>query len=603
MRSMSTTLLVLCLAITPATAQSELGAAQWMPEEVVAYLGITDWEAVKRDFERTAAMKLMKDERLSGAMEEMRFFRAFSERISAQLAEVLQRPADTIENPLGGALGFGLVAPTRSDADDGGMLFIAEVKKRGLMSEYYSSIVEQLRAQMNDYERVDVSGERVDVFRDPRAQEGDGADSDSSEFQMNDAGALSDAFVDEIMGEFFSRESLPEELALCFTEDRLYVALDADTIRRAMRAERSEQSLAGVAEFRQIRRRFDPLGNVHFFVNIPRIRALAMEEADAEGRQTMQAMGVGAFGPLVGHTRFDFERYELRQDLFVEMRGERRGVAKLLMRENTSVAPPTHISEDMVGALVLQIEPAELVDEIERTIRATDPATADMMRNTLTSVPLPDGGMMNVREQVISNLRGPLVFGMGFAKPYGPGSFRWMLSMDHRDEAALSRALEIVRSIVPIMLEREVDGRLVYDVPQGRATVAVDGKRLYIGHTESVEPALRGGAQDRAVARTAAYRSVERLLEQRGWAGFFVDGKRYYEAMLGLLSNKAALEASQFADPTNAIGLALVESTFPGINPKQANSLRGMIDYGTPTIGVIRTEADGIRLEYVYGKP
>jgi hypothetical protein len=359
---------------------------------------------------------------------------------------------------------------------------------------------------------------------------------------------------------------------LCLTEDRLIVASTPDDVKDVLRRERSGSSLAETEMYKTLLREFKPLGSVRMLVNLAGLFEIMVAVDGEEASKTLAMLGARSMRGIIGHVRISDSAFESKLESLLLISGERAGLAKILSMKNRPVAPPASISADNLLYASLGANLTEIIDEIERMIRRDDPAAADELRAGLESMPLPDGGTLNIRKELLETLREPLTFAMAFQRPYGPQSTRLRLSVGHRDKDAVARFLEKLSSLPQLpMVERELLGTLVYDIPFFSFSLAPTDDAILVGTTNAVDAALQTPAPQESLAADALFKRAAALGPSEAWGVLYMDSRRMFEAALEMAKNKEALVASQFSNPASMFALLLTELFTAGIDEEFSN--------------------------------
>jgi hypothetical protein len=497
---MKTTCLSLMAAIliasTPATAPAQSGSnppdpAGWVPAEALLYLGVTDFEALQSSFRKTAFYRMLEDPASKEAPGQTSLVSKFIEETKSRLAKALQTEPEKLRSPFGGPLAMFLLPPGGGEKSPQAVL-IASVRDRELMKEYYGKIIARLREHSDRHEMIPFGRDEIACFyREPAASDragqtrGDEEEAEEDSEAGGGPGELNEEdmsrLVREALDNFFSPDAMPGQIALCLSGERLVMAPTAELIRDMLRGEKRERSLLDLDDYRNLPRHFNPVGPVRFFLNLPKLIELATRE-DEEARKTFSSLGLQSLRSVVGHADYGAEAYDGKFEALVLMSGERSGLPKLLTMKNREVEPARTVSSETVMFASLNINALEVLDEIERMVRQSDPAAADEMRTSLQEVPTPDG-KLDLRKELFENLREPLTLAWSFVRPYGPDSPHILLSIGHRDRPAIERLLATLASTTGMLTQRELAGVQVFDVGVWGFSLAPTGDTILLGNT------------------------------------------------------------------------------------------------------------------------
>lgn len=595
------------LSAATATAQSERknDPGAFAPPDALALLGVTDLDEFLDGYRKSAGYKLLQDPAFKDAPGQFNVAHRFIEEFSKRLAKALDTDSEKLKNPFGGTIAL-MALPPGGEAKNPSLVLVAGVKDKVLMREYYTKAVANFKKIADKHESVDFAGGAIDHFttREKPADEKDAEsevefDPDSLEMSSEEDVAQ---VMDKIFGEFFSTDSLPESLATYLTDERFVVALSPDDVKGVFRREKSGETLRDHEDYKSIGRHFESPGPFRLFINLPKVFELANAENPDGFKEMMNIFGGKCMRSIIGHAGYSSGRYDTRVEAMLLTSGERTGLMKILSPKNRPVAAPDGISADTAMFMTAAINPAEVLEEIERMVRADDPEAADQMRESLDSMTLGEGEKISPRKDIIENLREPLTFSFGFVKPYSPESPRFTLSIGHRSKPAIERVVEKLRTMVGL-LDRDVRGTTVYDAPAPfKLSIALTNDSVVFGSTNSVEEALQTG-RDAGLAPDPTFKRTLDLAPKEAWLTLYVDGKRLYEGIAELAKHKMSLMQQQMTGNIGAgIAYGMAEAFSPGETDNSA-AMRRVAEYQSAGILTVTTTSDGIRVALLNGVP
>jgi hypothetical protein len=587
--------LTLILAATaPGLQAADDDPAKLAPIDALAFMGITDLDAAWADMRKTAGYKMMNDP-AGKSMKQVTLITKLLNRAKVAIGKALDTPPDKLENPFGGSMALYVVAPAGAD-EQPGLVVSVGVDDKERLSSYFGTALGKFREAADDYEQVDFSGFEIHRFKTesreptPTADEEDwGFDPNSDPFSLDDEAM--DKMVESMFGELFTSENLPPRFAMCLADKRLYVSQTADLIRDAVRRGKGGESLADHDDYKMMFR-FDPVGRLRILINTPRIVEMLTRD-DPDARKTAKILGINGAGALVAHARFgDSQAYESRFDALLVLKGDRSGLAKILSMDNAAIAPPANIGEENAIYVCGNIDAGVLVDEVQRMIRQQDPAAAEQMAQSLGDVDTEDGPM-NIRKDVIDNLRAPARFMIGFGKPYGPDTVHLIASIGHRDKTAMERLLAMVAPMSPMPLsDRDVNGHRLWEM--GGIAMSVADDAILVGSSRAVESMLRGEAVGAALAESRAFKNAAEHLPGEASGIIFADSRRMFEGALALAKQRDAIMANAMANPTAMLALQMAEGMTSAIKQDQLDVAGKLLKYQTAGLLTMRTTSDGI---------
>lgn len=600
----------LTLWLVAAAPADPIDPASLVPADALGFVGVVDVDDLWEKTQKSAAYRMMHDP-AGKSLKEFSLMNKFVEHGKKALAKVLDTSPDKLVSPFGGPLVVYLQAEQSDKTDeDVSLVLIAGVDDYDQMRSYFSTAIDKLRDATDDYEKDSFAGQTIHAFvnesGDADAQD---ADDDSGEDEPNsnpldmNEQAMDQAF-ESLFGEWFSGETLPPHVALCLTDDRLYVAEKPEQIKDALRRARGGQrAMADFDDYKLLHARFEQLGDIRFLVNAAKLVELVSRE-NAEAAKAMAALGLKGFGSLVGHIRYGSpDTYESMGQVLLLIPGKRVGLAKILSMENAPITPPETVGAENAIYFSLNVNVAGVVDEVQRMIRQSDPDAADQMTQALGDVETPDG-KLNIRTDVIDNLRPPLRYLIAFAKPYGPENVRLLFSIGHRDKTAMGRLLSMMAKLSPMpMTDREVRGHTLWDMPVGGFSLGVGNHSILAGSTGAVEGALSGDAAAEPLAGTKAFHDVSRFVPEKAWGVMFVDARRMFEAAITLAKQRDQIQANAMGNPSAMVGLAMAEAMTATMDKEQLEKARDLLKYQSVGLFTLSTTPDGILMTQVTLNP
>lgn len=599
--------LSLCGAARPVLAQTSApDPAEWAPPDAVFYLGVADIDQLWADYQKTSAHTLMKDPALTGLLREFDLFSNGLEKFTKRLAKALETEPAKLKNPFRGPLALYFSVPQGGKPGDMQTTLVAGVGNADLMKQYYAVAVRKLRQAAENAESVSAGSQTIDVFTAKKTKPGEEGDTEEEEENFGSGGMnLEGELLDQALNKLFSAESMPPKLALCLTGERLIVAScgekgsPEEQVKAALRQTRGGgESLANTDDYKALLRQFKPLGPVRFLINLPRVFELAKADADEETRKLLPVLGADCLRSVIGHLQLGGEAYDARYEALALMSGERSGLAKLFSLKNRDLAPPPGVAADTSLYVSLNVNPVQLLDEVERMLRQFNPETAEEMRKEMESMQIGPDKTVNLRKDFLEHLAEPMTYNMSVTRPYTPDSPQFLVSVAHRNKEAVEKFL----ASIPGFTARDVRGTQMYDFMFGGGTLAALNDRLVAGNTLAVEAALRPvGTEDR-LSGAPTFKRAAQAAPPEAWGVLYLDWRRLMEAAIGLAEKRKEVENAQ---PTisGALSMRLLDmyaGTFKDDNAEQAR--KALRFYG-PQILTAATTPDGVRLTVIQLKP
>jgi hypothetical protein len=603
---------VVHIAYGQSEKRAEVDPAEWAPADAIAYLGITDIAQTWSDFKNTASYKLISDD-VAGQIPGASVFRPLIKGLEERLAKMLDVDASQLRNPFAGPLTFYIAVPRGGKSEDLEPGLIAGIGDAALLRKYYDSAVGKLK-EVAKHSTESAGTYTIDIFTrtDEPSDRKRATPEEKEDRELEELGPGApplgkpvDKLIDEELDEWFRPENAPRTLAACLTEERLIVAATPERVRAILRREKGRESLADTADHKDLLRHLKPLGTVHFQVDLPRVLELAKAETTSadeakEFAEAVKILGAEGLRSLVGHVRVGASSYDMKMELLFLMSGERSGLAKILSMANQPVTPPAFVPADVCQYLSINLQPGPLMEEIERMARQSSPEAADSFRRMLEEIPLPSGQTINLRQEFIEHLTGPLTFILNFTQPLGPESPRLLLTLGHRDQSAMARFLG---QLAPYLQSRELRGTQVFDlsiVPGVSIAAAPD--RLVAGNASALESALQP-ASGPTLADTNGWRRAARHIPEQAWAVFYTDERAMLNTALEYAKNKELLAAGGMFNPAAFLLQQAYGPLLTSNDETQMKQFRKLLDYTSKGVLTAATTPQGVRLTFVTLRP
>lgn len=608
LKARSLAAVLLAVALAPLAAAQTKDPAALAPADAIVFVGVGSFEEMWAAYEKTASYRMLQDPAAKDIMKGADIVGKVGEKLKERLAKVLDVPAAQIKNPFKGAIAFWLTAPKGADEEPEPGL-VADVGDKEAMRKYYDAAVKKLKETSSSYESVSAGSNTIEFFKQDKSADDDaGADDEDESAEDESAEEPEDEIsqmLDQAFEEVFSSEALPPSLAICLTEERLYVGPTPDAVRDALRREKGGETLAETDEYKQLQREFKPTGQVRVLINAGRMLDAALKE-EPEGEEMINALGLKSLRSIIGHVHFGGEDYDSKMEFLAVISGERTGLLKILSMENRPVAQ-VNAPAETIAYFSMNMNLLSVLDEAERIIRKIDPGTADAFRQSLDEAPAPPGGAesekLSPRKDVLEHLREPLTGFFAAAAPYDGQSARFAFSIAHRNRAALEKFLGYIQNLMPGMMnQHEVRGSQVVDIPMFGMSIAVLSDKLMLGNTPTIENAATSSEAAEGLAADAAFKSTVKLAPDEAWGMFYVDSRDMWEAMAGFGAKKDELDAGAM-NATSALGQMLASMAATNFKEGKAEEARKLIKYQAPQIFTIANTTAGLRVTAIQAKP
>lgn len=574
--------------------------AEWVPEDALIYLGVTDVERTYADFQKTATYQLFSDEALTKAATELKAVTLFVEEFQTRLAKLVDVPTKELKSPFAGPLALFAVPsanPTKEFKLE--VCLIAGVGDKELLDKYYTSIVTRLK----DYGRVentDVAGTAADIFtRKDDTSADDETNGDEDEFDFESGDELSPEAISKAFDDLFNTDALPEHLALARTDDRFIIATSDDALRLGLRP--GNRTLADADDHKAFLRTLRRPGTIHFLVNLPKLIEVAratVPESDAETlRTTLQVIGAEGLRSLVGHVKLGASSYDSKSEVLVLMSGQRSGLAEMLSMDNRPTTPPPSVDADTALYASLNLNVSKLLDQVERMVRQQDPQAADQMRQAIEQAPL-GAKSVNLRQDLFQYLRGPITVAVSIAEPITAEAVHSHVALGLTDQQAIVRFISSIGLFAP----QDIHGTQVFTSMLGPGIgIAPLTDRLVLGAMPVVQNLLNGESSA-TLAQTNGWRQAARFVPDEAWFTLYLDNRRLMEAAAKLADDPSAGMAVD-----SDFGLALLGQFYgEAMSDMQSASetvKQKLFDYTGSQIITVSTTPEGVLFTAVELKP
>lgn len=605
------------MAAVLASALPAIGApdkgSQWAPASAVFYVGCDNVHELFEAYKNTNDYKKMKDPKLedvkgqimemakpalSDALEEMGFG-SLEELEKMGLADMMSEKV----HPRGAMCIFASAGPDQG-GDKGPRPDLALVADMGDDFDKFKEMFDKFiktrldkggkkeTTEFNDVSIITISNEEAakpaksEKSGDEDSEdEGDGEDSHSS-------GANGDT---------------PPPVTYAYKDKMVLICSNADVAKETLRRMKEKQadSLASSDDYANLERVCAPVGQVRMFINLPRIFALVEKyDKDADAFKNMQKMGMTDWKAIVGTVRVGSPKgAEMSMQMNLPLGSSGKGLAKLLAMKNGPIAPPAHVDADTAMVMNLHVSPPQFYDDLLALMEKVDPDAAKSMRAEDEITMGEKDEKMSVRNDIIGHMDAPFNFAVGIKKPFGPGSLRFLVTLAHKNRAAIEKLMGFVPP--GFFNKRELLGQQVYDIqnPMGVAVaMAVTDKVIAVGGERSIEATVRSGAgKAEPLGESAAFKSIAQFAPKECWFMTYVDGARINKFLIAVQKTDTSEEKkSDDDDPLSTMISGFIPMMLAGAGPGMSpQSLEAQTKYEGRTLFTIGTKGESIDLNVV----
>lgn len=600
----------ICCALLTMAAFGQSAApphpAEWVPADALGFLGVTDIEQTWQQYRQTTEYRFISDpastRMLSGGSRFGSVVELFRERVAGALGV---QPKE-LENPLSGPLAIFVAVPPGGDGDDLQPGLIATVGRPELMRKYFDTAVERFK-ETSAYSTDTAGAQTIHVFvrnEDQTAAREPGEDGFRG-FEEPAAEGL-EAQLDEL----FSPDAMPSRLAVCLTEQKLYVGSTAEQIKQLLRG--PQRSLAATSEYRALGNELGSVGPIRLLVNVPELmrvlRGAAESTTEREQLATwLRSLGLDGVGSLMGTWQFGAQDVDARMEMLLHLTGEPRGLMKLLALPNAAVTPPARATSGTLGCFTLNLDIAQWLTDLQRVMQQSDPQAANELGAALEKFPTVSGEVINLRDAFLQYLRGPLTGFYAAPVPLQADHVPLLLSLRHDNREAVNRFLA---TALPGLLQptpfQNHPAYMIAPIPgvvPPQTLVVVTPEHLLIGNRAGLDVALATGLS-KPLADDPRWQRVARLAGNEAWFTFYLDNRALLAALIALGENQAELAASGAGyDAGTMLLLMIYEGVRTEMKRGDITRARDLLPYATQSVVTVSTTPAGIRIVQVQAKP
>ncbi len=592
-------------AQTPATAKDK--PAKWAPQDALIYIGIPDCDKLTESIKKTAMFRMAEDPAIKDIVQP---FKKLFENAKSLMAERLglASPADLEVYPEGGLAlyvdALAMVDDPEADAEIALVMEMGDNLEKA--TRLAQSIVDASLRNGGEKDTREIAGKKITIIRFKKDHDSDADNTEVSASDTDTAEKLLDGVelpdgAQQAISQALSGLEPPEEFAYVFDESRLIVASAAETVASAVKRMngKGKETLASSKAMRILKRRADKKGQIQFIANIPKMIDL-ISRSDADAKRNISAMGASSFGPFVATISYTpSSKIDSEMRGFLEIsKGERIGLPKILLMENTSTNPPSTVPADAIFYGSINLNPATILEEVIAITSRIDPPAAEQMRAAM-KITMLDGTTLDIQKDVIAHLTGPLSMMLSADKPFNNEDFTAYMAIEHDSVDAIKK---IFTSIVPpgMLMPSELLGHSVLDVPMMPGLCfAVTDKAMMSATRTAAENYIRGeGKSDRGLKGNRTFKAAAKHVPRKTSAVFYGDGRRAMDAQVAIDKKGDIAPNSQlpFGMP---IGMVLRWMVGQGADPDLLKYADAMRKYQTAGIVTLASESDGIRFDAV----
>ncbi len=579
---------------------------EWVPQEAQFFVGTSNCDQLIAQFKKTRAYAALEDPALKETMQPWKQLYENAKKVVAERVG-LDSTKELELWPHGGLAFYVMAEPgAGEDAEEiEHVCAIAEMGEDGPKAKnLMRKIVDLCQEQGAEKQVAEIGGIEIITIQFPEAEEETEEDFEDFDAQFGEDSPLFEGIDTEDptflgMQLMLSDLEAPEKFAYAFADTRIVFGSDEATVKEALLRLRKggEGSLASLRDMRSFRQRFSGKGDALFAINFPAIGTMIEAEGE-EAQEILQAlrydaMGVAAFGVDLVPT----EGVDSRVFGFLPLEGNEGGLASLLKMENTETAPRESVPADSAIHVSINLDPTKILDEVVAITRRIDPENADMMQASL-KIPQEDGTVLDVRKDVVGQMRGPLAATLTLAPPFDAENVNLSVRLGHKSRDAIAK----LYGMLPpgFITVTEILGQTVYELPMvpGVASGYTDRALIPFATRRALESYIRAeGNQGRGLAEAPAFRKLLRHVPRESSVMAYVDGPLLMDVQIAVVEEFQSDDAEMLEqeDFASMLRFGLASDALE----TDLDVLKAMRKYEEHGLITVTTEPEGIHLEMI----
>jgi len=596
---MALTFSLVAASLAPSVARAEDPVAEWAPEDALLFLGVPSYKSLADNFKKTQQYRSLDDPALS---KQLQPFKKLMENARNYIARQigLENPSELDIEPQGGIAAFVQFDPAASeDGDETRLCLIAETGEQvDRVRALAAKVVQHCMQKGGQRSTDEVGGVEITTiqFKPADGQDEDEADESSGLESLLEGVELDDMQMMLVSG-FLSEVEAPERFAFAFAGSRLVVGSDAavvkDTIIRLRRG--ADGSMAGLRDLRAFARRDSGKPDALAVVNLP-VLIKKLAEEDDDSKKMVAALSADALGPILLTVQLvPSSEVEMRLRGFMRVDERPHGLGRILMMQNMDTAPPPGVSADTAVYVSVNLNPTLILDEVFAITEQIDSDAAEQMRGSM-SIPQEDGTALDIKNDVIGKLAGPLTFAINLAAPFDAEHINMILRLGHKSRDAMSK----LAAMLPAgMFEpAEMLGHSIYTTPMlaGLAMGFTERSLIPFATHKALESYIRSeGESGRGLAQTPGFQRCVRHVPAQSCMMVYMNGPLMADAQIALAEAEPELPEEGEVSLSHYIRWGISQ----GMAGQDIDLLKAARKYQGSFILTLSAESDGLLLDAV----
>lgn len=638
--------ILLTTALEPTPACAADAPASWVPADAIFFLTVPSVNQLRDNFKKTSSFGLYKDPDMQAFIQPAE--KQLRAKIDKMLTELwkethVQQPPDKLPMP------------------QGQLVFIAFAQLRTVMQPDYENIPQDAYQEDGDIDWEKIPEKEVEVpdFQIVAlADMGDQLEKAKELTEQLRRGALESGAVPDRTDirsvQINSFKTDPEQdvdfdvLSFGFKDRYLVVGSSLKYIKAVLinMDQPAGATLADDPAFRQAHRRVGT-GQLFAYLNVPALIAVQQLAAPSKHRQqasrTIDALGLNALrGVALGLDLAPDQQHEARLQVFAPIQGQPKGLLAIFTPLLGDTQPGPLLTNGLAQFTVANYDLAKVYAHIVKLAYNISNVNLDMMlESAMEGMAGPNGDAMppvNVRQDIIEQLRSPIIVTKSAQKPYtDPRNSRSLLAIAVRDASTLNNAIGSIHTATIAKakpdMQREILNTTLYllppmplpfmmnplqdsgQAPPSQLAFAVAADQFLFGRVETVEQAIRDLQREQieSIKTDPVYQHAGRSLPDQAGLYYYSNGQIEGEILWATLKEAARQAAADPDNSDNAMASMFGPAMMMGPAPIAflVEEFSDVIDFTTlpdfalvkqhfgPSVGHMKGTEQGLYLEFV----
>lgn len=353
--------------------------------------------------------------------------------------------------------------------------------------------------------------------------------------------------------------------------------------------------------YRKLQTACQPMGEISMIVDIAGLAKLGLAtggDADGQASKALDYTGLLKIKPMVGTVRMAHPGpTDMSVHIYMPVEGLNPKVLAIVDRNKplAELADAAGLTPDVASAMVFSLRLDKVYDMAMDIADSAEPGTRAMAEGQIKDMELPNGQRLNLLDNFINKMIGPVSFQMSLKKPYDEASLQMALGLGHNDAKAVGDVIKTLTGMAPFFQTEEFLGTTVYNIPEGLLPMempfelgfAVTGRALALGMSESVRSTIRSEKGEASkLSESEAFKNMTKSLPRDGVLLFYSDPIVMQDFAEEMVKSGKGKESSN----------PLIQMMFGELDADYVELSR---KFATYSVGVLRQAENGTVWEFV----